>query len=73
MTRCGRLLTTPIQGEFREKWSDPQEIFGATKWCVFRTADPTRALVEAAVDDRLARMHSQRVDLLQVSTVRAYT
>lgn len=58
------------QGEFREKWSDPQEIFGATKWCVFRTVDPTRALVEAAVDDRLARMHSRRVDLLQVSTMR---
>ncbi|TBU41689.1 aldo/keto reductase [Dichomitus squalens] len=52
-------------GEFREKWSDPQEIFGATKWCVFRTVEPTRALVEEAVDDRLARMQSHRIDLLQ--------
>ncbi|KAJ3004306.1 hypothetical protein NUW54_g4876 [Trametes sanguinea] len=35
-------------GEFRERWPEPQDIFGATKWCVFKRIAPTRALVEAA-------------------------
>ncbi|KAI0743863.1 Aldo/keto reductase [Daedaleopsis nitida] len=52
-------------GEFRQKWSEPEEIFGATKWCVFRKVEPTRALVEGAVDERIERMKAQRVDLLQ--------
>ncbi|KAH9894998.1 Aldo/keto reductase [Cubamyces lactineus] len=52
-------------GEFKEKWSRPEDIFGATKWCVFRKIDPKRALVEAAVQDRLDRMKAQRIDLLQ--------
>lgn len=54
------------QGEFRQKWPEPGEIFGATKWCVFRKVEPTRALVEGAVNERLERMKSHRVDLLQV-------
>ncbi|KAI9066567.1 Aldo/keto reductase [Trametes sanguinea] len=52
-------------GEFRERWPEPQDIFGATKWCVFKRIVPTRALVEAAVQDRLDRMKAQRIDLLQ--------
>ncbi|KAI0365638.1 Aldo/keto reductase [Pilatotrama ljubarskyi] len=52
-------------GEFKEKWPQPDRIFGATKWCVFRRIDPSRALVEAAVQDRLNRMKTQRIDLLQ--------
>ncbi|KAI0745418.1 Aldo/keto reductase [Earliella scabrosa] len=52
-------------GEFRQKWPEPGEIFGATKWCVFRKVEPTRALVEGAVNERLERMKSHRVDLLQ--------
>ncbi|TFY58108.1 hypothetical protein EVJ58_g6623 [Rhodofomes roseus] len=39
---------------------------GGTKWCVFRKTDPTRTVVEAAVQERLDRMQSERVDLLQV-------
>jgi aryl-alcohol dehydrogenase-like predicted oxidoreductase len=39
---------------------------GATKWCVFRPVDPTRAVVEAAVAERMKRMQTNRVDLLQV-------
>ena len=34
---------------------------------MFRKIEPTRALVEAAVDERLERMKMRRVDLLQVS------
>ncbi|KAH9940483.1 aldo/keto reductase [Epithele typhae] len=52
-------------GEFREKCSDPDAIFGATKWCVFRKLEPTKALVEAAINERLERMKTQHVDLLQ--------
>ncbi|KAI0769645.1 Aldo/keto reductase [Trametes elegans] len=52
-------------GEFRATWDQPEHIFGATKWCVFRKIDPTRALVEAAVQDRLDRMKAKRIDLLQ--------
>ncbi|RDX50104.1 aldo/keto reductase [Lentinus brumalis] len=52
-------------GEFRQNWPHPEEIFGATKWCVFRTVEPTRAQVEAAVNERRERMKSERVDLLQ--------
>ncbi|KAI0633319.1 Aldo/keto reductase [Trametes polyzona] len=52
-------------GEFRERWPHPEHIFGATKWCVFRKVDPSRAFVEAAVQDRLARMKAQHIDLLQ--------
>lgn len=41
-------------------------VVGATKWCVFRPTDPTRAVVESAVRERMKRMRSQSVDLLQV-------
>jgi hypothetical protein len=40
---------------------------GATKWCVFRPVEPTRAVVEAAVAERMKRMQTNCVDLLQVS------
>ncbi|KAG9308213.1 NADP-dependent oxidoreductase domain-containing protein [Chiua virens] len=44
-------------------------VVGATKWCVFRPTDPTRAVVEAAVRERIKRMRSQSVDLLQVRVI----
>ncbi|KAI5117816.1 hypothetical protein M0805_004946 [Coniferiporia weirii] len=52
-------------GEFREGLDDPKRALGATKWCVFRQTTPTRAVVEAAVKERLDRMRSNSVDLLQ--------
>ncbi|RPD63845.1 Aldo/keto reductase [Lentinus tigrinus ALCF2SS1-6] len=52
-------------GEFRQKWPHPEEIFGATKYCVFRKIEPTRGRIEAAVNERLERMKLERVDLLQ--------
>lgn len=54
-----------IFGQFRKNFRTPGSIVGGTKWCVFRKTDPTRAVVEAAVQERLDRMQSQRVDLLQ--------
>lgn len=44
----------------------PEQIVGCTKWCVFRKTNPTRAVVEAAVQERMERMQSECVDLLQV-------
>ena len=44
----------------------PIKIVGATKWCVFRPTEVTRQLVEEAVRERMDRMQSDRVDLLQV-------
>ena len=55
-----------LQGQFRKSYRYPEKIVGCTKWCVFRKTDPTRAVVKAAVQERLDRMQSERVDLLQV-------
>jgi aryl-alcohol dehydrogenase-like predicted oxidoreductase len=46
-----------------------EKVLGATKWCVFRPMEPTRAIVEAAVAERMKRMQTNRVDLLQVSHI----
>ena len=45
----------------------PDDVVGATKWCVFKSIDPTEDVVRAAVQERLDRMKSSRVDILQVS------
>jgi len=42
------------------------QILGATKWCVFKYIKPSRNVVQAAVQERMERMKSKRVDLLQV-------
>lgn len=52
-------------GQFRNSSTNPGSIFCATKWCVFRQTNPTRAVVEAAVQERLDRIQSASVDLLQ--------
>ncbi|OBZ68355.1 General stress protein 69 [Grifola frondosa] len=52
-------------GQFKQNHPHPEQIFGGTKWCVFRPTSPTRAVVEAAVQERLIRMQTQSVDLLQ--------
>ncbi|KAJ7652358.1 NADP-dependent oxidoreductase domain-containing protein [Mycena polygramma] len=54
-----------IFGQFRKSLSNPNQVVGATKWCVFKPTNPSRAVVEAAVRERLARMQTQHVDLLQ--------
>lgn len=40
---------------------------GATKWCVFKSINPSREVVLAAVQERMERMGTNSVDLLQVS------
>jgi len=52
-------------GQFQRSSPTIENIVGATKWCVFRPVDPTRAVVEAAVAERMKRMQTNRVDLLQ--------
>jgi aryl-alcohol dehydrogenase-like predicted oxidoreductase len=54
-----------IFGQFRESLSTQERIYGATKWCVFKPIDSTREVVEAAVKERMSRMHTDRIDLLQ--------
>ncbi|KAH6894038.1 aldo/keto reductase [Coprinopsis sp. MPI-PUGE-AT-0042] len=54
-----------IFGQFRESRPDAEQIIGATKWCVFKQIIPTRQVVWEAVQERMERMRSQRVDLLQ--------
>ncbi|KAJ6534145.1 NADP-dependent oxidoreductase domain-containing protein [Mycena capillaripes] len=54
-----------IFGQFRKSLPSPDRVVGATKWCVFKPTIPSRAVVEAAVRERLARMQTDHVDLLQ--------
>lgn len=54
-----------VFGKFRSSCSDPDAIFGATKYCVFTPASITREVVEANVKERCQRMASSHVDLLQ--------
>ncbi|KZT21740.1 Aldo/keto reductase [Neolentinus lepideus HHB14362 ss-1] len=52
-------------GQFQKTFPPSQKVVGATKWCVFRPTQPSRQLVEAAVRERMNRMGTQSVDLLQ--------
>lgn len=52
-------------GQFRESLPPSQNVIGATKWCVFKQTDPSRGVVESAVRERMTRMRTQRIDLLQ--------
>ncbi|KAF8879769.1 NADP-dependent oxidoreductase domain-containing protein [Gymnopilus junonius] len=54
-----------IFGQFRQSLPDPEQVVGATKWCVFKRVNPSRAVVQAAVQERMDRMKTTRVDLLQ--------
>ncbi|KAG8761761.1 hypothetical protein FRC11_013245 [Ceratobasidium sp. 423] len=54
-------------GEFRRLLDDPSRVVGATKWCVFAPTTVTRKVVEDGVRERMERMKTERVDLLQVS------
>ncbi|KAB5590893.1 Pyridoxal reductase,chloroplastic [Ceratobasidium theobromae] len=62
------LLSLTPQGQFRESLPDPKAVVGATKWCVFVPTDIDRNVVQDAIDERIARMRSDPVDLLQVGT-----
>lgn len=63
------VLRATTQGQFRESLPPSKPVLGATKWCVFKTTVPTRGVVESAVRERMKRMRSQSVDLLQVRVI----
>ncbi|PPQ74935.1 hypothetical protein CVT24_002969 [Panaeolus cyanescens] len=54
-----------IFGQFKNSLPSPGAVIGATKWCVFKRIIPTRSVVRAAVIERMERMRSRQVDLLQ--------
>jgi aryl-alcohol dehydrogenase-like predicted oxidoreductase len=54
-----------VQGQFRAALPAPEQVLGATKWCVFKRINPSRAVVQAAVLERMERMGTNRIDLLQ--------
>ncbi|KAF5393721.1 hypothetical protein D9757_000173 [Collybiopsis confluens] len=58
-----------IFGKFRQSLPINQLMFGATKWCVFRDIEPTQELVKSAVKERMERMQTDHIDLLQVEVV----
>ncbi|EIM84488.1 Aldo/keto reductase [Stereum hirsutum FP-91666 SS1] len=53
-------------GQFQESLPPPKKVIGGTKWCVFKATEPTRAIVEAGVRERMTRMRTKSVDLLQL-------
>ncbi|KAF1830251.1 Aldo/keto reductase [Decorospora gaudefroyi] len=54
-----------IFGRLRSSLSDPEAIFGATKYCVFHKITVTPAVIRANVTERCQRMSADKVDLLQ--------
>jgi len=54
-----------IFGQFRESLDSAEQVVGATKWCVFKRINPSRSVVQAAVQERMERMRTTHVDLLQ--------
>lgn len=54
-----------IFGQLRESLERPENIFGATKYCVFHKTAITSEVVRANVTERCRRMSTDKVDLLQ--------
>ncbi|KAJ6532895.1 Aldo keto reductase [Mycena vulgaris] len=54
-----------IFGQFRSALESPESVLGATKWCVFKPTEISQETVEAVVRQRMERMRTDRVDLLQ--------
>ncbi|KAI0691597.1 Aldo/keto reductase [Earliella scabrosa] len=52
-------------GHFSKSLPDSRRPFGATKWCVFQPTEINYERVKEAVNDRLERMQTERIDLLQ--------
>ncbi|KAF2166034.1 hypothetical protein M409DRAFT_55381 [Zasmidium cellare ATCC 36951] len=54
-----------VFGNFRASCTNPDSIFGATKYCIFSPITVTREVITANVLERCQRMRSDHVDLLQ--------
>lgn len=52
-------------GDFRASCTNPDILFGATKYCIFSPIAVTEEVVRANVTERCARMRADHVDLLQ--------
>lgn len=52
-------------GDFRASCTNPDSIFGATKYCIFSPMNVTEDVVRANVTERCKRMRAEYVDLLQ--------
>ena len=55
------------QGQYRNSLPTPEAVICATKWCVFKPVNVTRAIVQAAVQERIDRTGSTSLDILQAS------
>ncbi|KAK7443987.1 hypothetical protein VKT23_015384 [Stygiomarasmius scandens] len=54
-----------VFGHFRRNTALAHSIVGATKWCVFKQVEANRSVVESAVRERIERMQTDHIDLLQ--------
>ncbi|KIK65423.1 hypothetical protein GYMLUDRAFT_978513 [Collybiopsis luxurians FD-317 M1] len=54
-----------IFGKFRRSLPANQPLFGATKWCIFKDIEPTRETVQDAIKERMERIQTDHIDLLQ--------
>lgn len=54
------------QGQFVNTLPLGHQVVGATKWCIFGPLDSSPAAVRAAVGERMTRMQTDQIDLLQV-------
>lgn len=53
------------QGQFLASYPSREDIFAATKYCVFHPMTVTREAVRANVAERCRRLQTERIDLLQ--------
>ncbi|TID25248.1 aryl-alcohol dehydrogenase [Venturia nashicola] len=53
-------------GKFRASCSNPDSLFGATKYCVFTPISITAGVVASNISQRCARMSANKIDLLQL-------
>ncbi|KAF8239112.1 Aldo/keto reductase [Tricholoma matsutake] len=54
-----------IFGQYRNSLAAPEAVICATKWCVFKPINVSRAVVLSAVQERLERTGTNRLDILQ--------
>ncbi|KAF8239088.1 Aldo/keto reductase [Tricholoma matsutake] len=54
--------------QYRNSLAAPEAVICATKWCVFKRINVSRAVVLSAVQERLERTGTNRLDILQAIT-----
>lgn len=56
---------TNVKGRFRASYPYPDEIFTATKQCVFQPTKVSREMIQDNVTERCQRLQVDKIDLLQ--------